>query len=196
MIDRTGKRYGKLIVISRAANKGAKVQWNVRCDCGNTKTVGATSLQMGLTKSCGCLHQVGYNAKHRMVGTKEYNTWNGMKQRCFNPNSQFYANYGGRGITVADEWISSFQAFYEHIGPAPSGAHSIDRIDNDGNYEPGNVRWATSFEQVHNRRPRRLLEKCHLGHSNWYPTVGRARRCRTCNALARRRYVARKSSMQ
>jgi hypothetical protein len=93
--------------------------------------------------------------KHGMWKTKEYGIWNAMRQRCTNPNSQKWKHYGGRGIKVCDEWLKSFIPFYEHIGPKPSSEYSLDRINNDGNYEPGNVRWATIYEQNNNMRVKR-----------------------------------------
>ena len=91
----------------------------------------------------------------------EYSSWAGMKQRCYNKNAPFYKYYGGRGIIICDEWLHSFEAFYKHIGPRPTPNHSVDRIDNDGNYAPGNVRWATHSEQMLNTRHNasRLREK-------------------------------------
>lgn len=86
----------------------------------------------------------------------EYNIWRGMKDRCFNTNCKNYKNYGGRGIRVCDDWQNNFTAFYEYIGPRPSDKHSIDRINNDGNYEPGNVRWAIKEIQGYNRRSVRI----------------------------------------
>ena len=83
--------------------------------------------------------------------TKEYTAWVSMKQRCYNPNNIIYHRYGGRGIKICERWLNSFEAFYEDVGPAPSSEHSIDRIDNNGNYEPSNVKWSTQFEQAHNR---------------------------------------------
>ena len=94
-------------------------------------------------------------ATHGFKGTNIYNTWCNMKQRCNNKNYFQYEYYGGRGITVCDEWQNSFEAFYEHVSQLPhygEEGYSLDRINNDGNYEPGNVRWATRKEQMNNRR--------------------------------------------
>lgn len=93
-------------------------------------------------------------AVNHITYPKEYATWTGMKSRCSNPNETGYANYGGRGISVCAEWRHDFQAFFEYMGPKPDPSYSIDRIDVDGNYEPGNVRWATPKEQANNKRPR------------------------------------------
>ena len=95
------------------------------------------------------------NYRHGFWKTKEYSIWNAMRQRCTNPNSQRWKHYGGRGIKVCDEWLKSFVSFYEHIGPKPGPEYSLDRINNDGNYEPGNVRWATIIQQANNQRRNR-----------------------------------------
>lgn len=95
-----------------------------------------------------------------MRDAPEYSSWQGMLARCHNPKSPRYSDYGGRGIAVCDEWRESFAAFFEHVGPKPTPAHSVDRIDNESGYLPGNVRWASPTEQAGNRRPRRL--KTHL----------------------------------
>lgn len=95
------------------------------------------------------------NYRHGLWKTKEYGIWNAMRQRCTNPNSQKWKHYGGRGIKVCDEWLKSFIPFYEHIGPKPGPEYSLDRINNDGNYEPGNVRWATIYQQNNNTRVKR-----------------------------------------
>lgn len=90
--------------------------------------------------------------RHGMFGTPEYNSWLGMKNRVLNPNHQSYNNYGGRGIKISDRWVNSFLNFYSDVGPRPGPGYSIDRIDNDGNYEPGNVKWSTRKEQNSNKR--------------------------------------------
>lgn len=121
---------------------------------------------------------------HGMSRTPENNAWRAAKYRCTNPNAKHYADYGGRGISMCDEWTTSFEAFFDHIGPRPSSQHSLDRIDVNGDYEPGNVRWATAHEQNLNRRP---AEVCKNGLHAMTPenTVPRpgvipGRLCRAC----------------
>ena len=92
------------------------------------------------------------NFKHGMIHTLEYSSWIAMKDRCLNPKSSNYPNWGGRGITVCQEWVDDFETFYAYVGPRPTPQHSLDRIDNERGYEPGNVRWATKLQQTHNRR--------------------------------------------
>lgn len=164
--DISGKRFGRLLIIGvshsekRARLKGTVLYWKCKCDCGNEVIISGPNLNKGDSHSCGCYHSdllIAANTKHGFCGTSEYDIWNGMKQRCENPNSRGYKNYGGRGITVCQEWIESFDAFYAYMGPRPTNL-SIDRINNDGNYEPGNCRWATAKEQAQNTR--RQKRKC------------------------------------
>lgn len=118
------------------------------------------SLTSGNTTSCGCLHREGLAARNRTHGmsrTPEYEVWQAMIARCHRPGATFYELYGGRGITVCDAWREPFEAFIADVGRRPSAAHEIDRIDNDGNYEPGNVRWATRTQQARNTRRNRVL---------------------------------------
>lgn len=193
LIDLSGQRFGRLVVKRRGPNLGNRVSWIVECDCGRVKTVRRGALNSGATVSCGCYaREFAGNATHGMTKTKEYSTWLNMKARCLNPNTAQFADYGGRGITVCKDWIGSFDAFYTHVGAAPTPDHSIDRINNDGDYEPGNVRWATRLEQAQNKRPQRLKPRCRAGHDNWHQLPDGQRRCQTCNTLARRRYVAKR----
>lgn len=113
----------------------------------------------GIIKTDG-LH---FNATHGMSKSREYKTWFRMKSRCYDVTCQDYPDYGGRGITVCDDWINSFESFFEYMGKSPGKTHSIDRINNQGNYEPGNVRWATQTQQARNKRTNRLIK--YMGES-------------------------------
>lgn len=165
-IDRIGHKYGRLLVIERAANKGKKVMWECKCDCGNYTVVAATSLSQGKTKSCGCLmkekaSEIGKvsNLKHgqnrRRAVSAEYTAWRSMISRCYNPKATSYDIYGGRGVTVCSRWRDSFECFYADMGMKPSPEYSLDRIDPNGIYEPKNCRWATKTEQSRNVRKSR-----------------------------------------
>jgi len=127
---------------------------------------------------------------HGMTNSPEFSSWDHMKGRCLNPNHHAYADYGGRGITVHGPWIKSFESFYEYMGPMPRPGYSIDRWpDNDGNYEPGNVRWATPLEQVRNRRKKKKCKRGHrLDEENTYVTSAGFRQCRKCRKGAKRRF--------
>ena len=155
LINLTGQRFGRLVVLERDYSKKTTA-WKCQCDCGNIAVVTTKNLrQKGYsTKSCGCLNREG-NPKHRMSRSWIYSVWIGMKRRCFDHGNEHFKDYGERGITVCDEWKEDFQSFYGYVSQLPhfgEAGYTIDRINNDGNYEPGNVRWATHYEQVHNRR--------------------------------------------
>jgi hypothetical protein len=157
--DLTGQRFGRWMVLEISGRtSGQDLKWTCRCDCGTTRAVFGAGLVNGCSRSCGCLARElaeTRSTKHGGYGTLEFTTWQQMKTRCLNPRHHAYADYGGRGITVCERWRVSFADFLADMGPRPSALHSIDRINNDGNYEPGNCRWATRSEQRRNQRPRR-----------------------------------------
>lgn len=153
--------FGRLRVVSLGpSTKHGKRRWNCVCECGNATLVLGVQLCSGRTASCGCLHRDRMreiNTTHGMAGTPEYQAWWNMLARCTNPEHDWYSDYGGRGIQVCERWRDSFENFYADMGPRPSPDHSLDRENNDGNYEPGNVRWATKPQQNRNLRVNALM---------------------------------------
>lgn len=157
-----GERYGLLRVIGverrkRSTMKQAETWACCHCDCGEYKWVILETLNNGSCRSCGCMHRVWGAAAirtHGMSKSPEYAVWRSMIERCRNPNHRAYHNYGGRGIKVCPEWEQSFESFIASVGLRPSSDLEIERLDNNGHYEPGNVSWVTRSAQARNRRRR------------------------------------------
>lgn len=164
IIHTGGERFGRLVVIRQSENIGGRRAWHCQCDCGATCNVTGKALRQGGTKSCGCLHSDLVSArmkvqmlKHghcrtdiRTGQTKTHRAWNAMLSRCRNKNVKNYKDYGGRGISVCERWLK-FENFLSDMGEAPSGL-TLDRINVNGDYEPGNCRWADWKTQQLNRR--------------------------------------------
>lgn len=151
IIDLTGQSFGRLRVLGFVGcGKHREARWLCVCECGSEYETSGNNLRKGHTRSCGCLH-ADVVAKHNACFSPEYRAWDAMKSRCRNPKNKHFAHYGGRGISICARWLSSFENFFADMGNRPSAKHSLDRIDNDGNYEPSNCRWATSTTQIRNR---------------------------------------------
>lgn len=166
IIDMTGQKFGGWLILGYSHHtKKNKQYWLCRCDCGFERAQELYSLVMGRTRCCrkcsATLYVADKIAKHRQSGSHLYNTWSAIKQRCYNPAQvRGYKYHGALGVEMCAEWRDDFQAFAAYIGDRPTPHHSLDRYpDPNGNYEPGNVRWATPLEQVQNRRKRNLCTK-------------------------------------
>lgn len=174
--DLTGKVVGRLTVICRngyAPNgKSQETAWLCRCECGNEKTIARSQLVKERIVSCGCKrkeHMGALNRTHGQSNTAEHRIWTNMKTRCTNKKATGFEHYGGRGIKMCDRWLNSFEAFYKDMGPRPSPDHTIDRIDNNGNYEKSNCRWAVDETQKNNRSDTIFLELngVKMGAAQW-----------------------------
>lgn len=164
--DHSGKVFGRWKVVD-FSHVGTRKEafWNCVCECGTKRAVKAGSLTSGKSLSCGCYHKERVTT-HGDTGLPTFKSWESMKQRCTNPKAPDYPRYGGRGITICDEWINSYDTFVKDMGQRPKG-RSLDRIDVNGNYEPSNCRWATNRQQQNNKKnsPR-------LKHNGSIKTVG------------------------
>ncbi len=162
VIDLVGQKFGKWIVLNRAGRHHIRnrIMWFCMCECGVLRDVVGDSLRIGASQSCGCLRKERTSEAsrtHGATGSRTYVSWASMIQRCSNPKNTDYHSYGGRGISVCSKWVKSFEEFYSHMGERPEGL-TLDRIDNEGNYEPGNCRWATTAQQAINTRRVVLIE--------------------------------------
>lgn len=165
--DLTGQRFGRLTVLCRAQHERepsgkSRVYWTCQCDCGNIATVCTDNLVSGRQVSCGCyMRAVNHDLRttHGETDTRLYNIWLAMKRRCDTPSLKAYPDYGGRGITVCDEWVNSYESFRDwSLANGYNEKLSIDRINNNGNYEPDNCRWVDCVAQANNRRSNVILE--------------------------------------
>ena len=161
-IDLSGQKFGRLLVVSRGESQKKQIRWNVVCDCGKTAVIAGGNLRSGASTSCGCLHNERLSERNRTHGLSKhplYFVWKTMNQRCKNNRSKHWKYYGGRGITICDQWNpdkgGSFKRFLQDMPSWPGKPYSIDRIDNDGMYCPENCRWATPKQQRANQARRK-----------------------------------------
>ncbi len=206
LIDLTGQTFTRLFVLYRGQNTPlGVVRWVCHCECGEETLVTGTALRKGLIKSCGCWQReitAKRSTKHENAingkTTREYRSWRGAKERCHNQNLKVYKYYGGRGIRMCEEWCNSFKAFLAYIGPCPPGM-TLDRYpNNDGNYEPGNVRWATRKEQSRNRRSNRRITIGNITSTvtEWAERVGASTASNVSIRLNRRKWEPEKAIFQ
>ena len=154
-LDQTGNRFGRLV--AQCLVSKSPTMWSCVCNCGNKVIVDASNLRSGHTRSCGCQKKEELSKrrfKHGLSHCSEYRTWSEAKRRCTIKVHPAYENYGGRGIRMCATWRKDFRKFYQDMGPRPKGL-TLERIDNDGNYEPRNCCWATRSQQNRNQRPRK-----------------------------------------
>lgn len=155
----SGDRFGRLVVLSRAHKNSPGTYWLCRCDCGTERIIMGSALKRGRTKSCGCLQRETVRAMLLTHGDScrgrwapEYTAWIDMRKRCNDPHHKWYPSYGGRDIAVCPQWVCSYETFLADMGRRPSAGHSLDRINNNGDYTPQNCRWATRSQQQRNKR--------------------------------------------
>jgi hypothetical protein len=159
LIDLIGRQFNKLTVIKLDPNNiSKKRKWLCLCDCGELTSIATSDLTCSKIKSCGCLRKISPALRHghasRSGRSPEHATWSNLIQRCTNPKVPQYKDYGGRGIKVCPRWLDSFESFLSDMGEKPSKNLTIERVDNDGDYEPDNCIWATRQQQNKNKRPR------------------------------------------
>lgn len=157
---KSGEKHNRLTLVSLYVRKEGGNLWNIKCDCGKEFIASPRDVRSGHTKSCGCYQKELAAARlitHGLTETKEYRIWCHMKGRCYNKKNKKYPRYGERGIKICDRWLNSFEDFLSDMGKCPK-EYSIDRIDNNGNYEPGNCRWASAKTQSNNStRPKFVM---------------------------------------
>lgn len=150
-----GTRFNRLVVLEKnSCVKNNAINYKFICDCGNIKDIGISNVANGKSKSCGCISKEIHRKLKTIHGkskTPEYRSWCSIKERCYNKKNNRYYRYGGRGIVICDRWLNSFENFISDMGERPSAEYSIERINNDGNYEPSNCKWATIEEQASNK---------------------------------------------
>jgi hypothetical protein len=174
-IDLTGQKFSRWIVIRYSHSRKNEGYYLCRCDCGAEKIVNARSLRTRTSKSCGCFLKDRFdNKEHYRYSKPEYAIWLSIKFRCYNSNATSYPDYGGRGIKVCERWLSSFDDFYNDMGPRPTNRHTIERIEVNGNYEPSNCKWDTYKAQANNRRSSVYMEHngVRLTKAQWAGKIG------------------------
>lgn len=171
-----GMKFGRLTAIQKMpSSPSGKSRWLYRCECGSTKEIDEYCVKSGESKSCGCLRKDYPSATtHGLSKVPEYKIWTGIINRCCNPKNDSFPGYGERGITISNEWRSSFESFYRDMGKRPSRLHSIDRINNNDGYSKENCRWATPTDQANNTRRNVLLElnQIKMNVSQWSKATG------------------------